>query len=438
MRIKFFSFIVSLVFISIAISSCLDSDNVTEYSSDTTIHAFGLDTIHGKHYRFIIDNLQGQIYNPDSLPVGADTIIDRILIDTLTVAGWVTSGSPDTLFNTSDSVDLRNPIKLKVHAPDGLSSREYTVTVLVHKQDPDSLVWNEMTPFSTTRISDKQQVVTLGNELLVYTATQLFRAQLPLASSWSEQACGLPANALLSSIVNWDNTLYVPTTDGDVYSSQNGTTWQKSEGLSKQADGSSILTLIASLPANDIQQSPSFLCAIMEKANDEGVMSRYFCRTFDGLGWELGTEVPADFPVQNIHATMQPTANDLYRLVISGTPDTPTEHTVPWFTFDGVEWADLGTTSDAYCPGMTNPAIIYYGDLYYMLGGDFSDIYYSITGIAWYKTEEKFLYPVSFKDKQPYSMVIDKNNFIWLIWGGEGSNNEVWRGRLNKLGFDKQ
>ena len=78
-------------------------------------------------------------------------------------------------------------IKLKVHAPDGLSSREYTVTVLVHKQDPDSLVWNEMTPFSTTRISGKQQVVTLGNELLVYTATQLFRAQLPLASSWSEE-----------------------------------------------------------------------------------------------------------------------------------------------------------------------------------------------------------------------------------------------------------
>ena len=259
MRIKFFSFIVSLVFISMAISSCLDSDNVTEYSSDTTIHAFGLDTIHGKHYRFIIDNLQGQIYNPDSLPVGADTIIDRILIDTLSVAGRVTSGSPDTLFNTSDSVDLRNPIKLKVHAPDGLSSREYTVTVLVHKQDPDSLVWNEMTPFSTTRISGKQQVVTLGNELLVYTATQLFRAQLPLASSWSEQACGLPANALLSSIVNWDNTLYVPTTGGDVYSSQNGTTWQKSEGLSKQTDGSSLQNHRQNFRAENVRGRIDFL-----------------------------------------------------------------------------------------------------------------------------------------------------------------------------------
>lgn len=50
---------------------------------------------------------------------------------------------------------------------------------------------------------------------------------------------------------------------------------------------------------------------------------------------------------------------------------------------------------------MTNPAIIYYGDLYYMLGGDFSDIYYSITGIAWYKTEEKFLYRPRSKTSSP-------------------------------------
>lgn len=438
MRIKFLSFIVSFVFISIAISSCLDSDNTTEYSSDTTIHAFGLDTVYGKHYRFIIDNLQGQIYNPDSLPVGADTIIDRILIDTLTVAGWVTSGSPDTLFSTSDSVDMRNPIKLKVHAPDGLSSREYTVTVLVHKQDPDSLVWNEMTPFSAARVSGNQQVTTLGNELLVYTSTQVFRAQLPQASSWSEQACGLPTNALLSSIINWNNTLYVSTTDGDVYTSQTGTSWQKNEGLSKQSDGNTLVTLVASIPENSIQKSPSLLCAIMEKADESGAVSQYFCRTSDGLAWETGNKVPADFPIENIHATIQTTANSLYRLVISGTPKTQTEHTIPWFTFDGLEWADLGTTSTAYCPAMTNPAIIYYGDNYYMLGGDFSTIYYSITGIAWYKTESKFLYPASFKGKHPYSMTVDQNNYIWLVWGGEGSTNEVWRGRLNKLGFDKQ
>ena len=108
MRIKFRSVIVSFLIVSFALSSCLDSDDNYEFSSDATIHAFGIDTIHGKHYKFTIDQLNRLIYNRDSLPVGSDTIIDRILIDTMTVTGWITSGSPtDTVFVMSDSVDLR-------------------------------------------------------------------------------------------------------------------------------------------------------------------------------------------------------------------------------------------------------------------------------------------------------------------------------------------
>ena len=57
--------------------------------------------------------------------MGADSIIKRILIDTLTVTGWVTSGLNDTVFNMNDSVDLREPIKLKVHAADGITTRIY-------------------------------------------------------------------------------------------------------------------------------------------------------------------------------------------------------------------------------------------------------------------------------------------------------------------------
>ena len=99
MRIKFRSVIVSFLIVSFALSSCLDSDDNYEFSSDATIHAFGIDTIHGKHYKFTIDQLNRLIYNRDSLPVGSDTIIDRILIDTMTVTGWITSGSPtDTVF----------------------------------------------------------------------------------------------------------------------------------------------------------------------------------------------------------------------------------------------------------------------------------------------------------------------------------------------------
>ena len=142
MRIKFLSVIMSFLLMSIAISSCLNSDDNYEYSSDATIRAFGLDTIKkGIYYKFTIDQLKREIYNVDSLPVGSDTIIDKILIDTLDITGWVTSGLQDTLFNNlTDSVDFREPITLKVHAADGVTTREYKITVNVHTQDPDSLI----------------------------------------------------------------------------------------------------------------------------------------------------------------------------------------------------------------------------------------------------------------------------------------------------------
>ena len=45
MRIKFLAIIASFLFVSIAISSCLDSDDTVELSSDATVHAFGIDTV---------------------------------------------------------------------------------------------------------------------------------------------------------------------------------------------------------------------------------------------------------------------------------------------------------------------------------------------------------------------------------------------------------
>ena len=176
MRIKFLSVIVSFLIVSFALSSCLDSDDNYEFSSDATIHAFGIDTIHGKHYKFTIDQLNRLIYNRDSLPVGSDTIIDRILIDTMTVTGWITSGSPtDTVFVMSDSVDLRPAMNndagmlFKAHAADGVTVREYKLKVNVHLQDPDSLVWTDMQKrgniFSNTINLGQQKVLLTRHRL---------------------------------------------------------------------------------------------------------------------------------------------------------------------------------------------------------------------------------------------------------------------------------
>ena len=71
--------------------------------------------------------------------------------------------SGDTIFNRADSVNLtkaintENGMKFKIHAPDGFTVNEYSLEIRVHKQDPDSLVWDKMG--SAPTLSGEQKAI---------------------------------------------------------------------------------------------------------------------------------------------------------------------------------------------------------------------------------------------------------------------------------------
>lgn len=444
MRIKFLSVIISFLLVSISITSCLDSEEYA-YSTDATIHAFGIDSIKGVYHSFTIDQLNRHIYNRDSFPVGSDTILDCIYLDTLIVTGWVTHA--DTLVSVEDSVNLTAAIncapgsgmKFKAYAADGITSREYTLSVHVHLQEPDSLVWEDMQlvapVFSAEVNAGEQKSVILADELLVYTAPNKAYSTdihyLSLAGArygWDDEVVsGLPADAKLTTVLNFSEVLYMLTESGDIYSSTDGRNWEKNENLS-----GNMVSLLGSLPANDVSDMEATLMGICK--DESGVNT--FCLTTDATTWTLGEEVPIGFPTENIYSSALINANGVGKLVAVGMPLANETATTPWFTMDGEGWASLETTSfDAYCPAMENPSIIYYGGSYYMMGGEFDAIYKSVAGIAWEATEEMFMLPESFEGKGSYSLTVDKENYIWIVWGGNGTPNEVWRGRLNRLGF---
>ncbi len=444
MRIKFLSVIVSFLIVSIAMSSCLDSDNNAEYSSDATVHAFGLDSVFGKHYKFSIDQLNRLIYNKDSMPVGAnvDSVLGRILVDTFSVTGWITAGSPtDTLFKMSDSIDVRPAVnkpgqsgmEFIVHAADGTSSRKYYLDVRVHLQDPDSLVWRNMAVegdvFSNTVTTKPQRSVILNSELLVYTSnTVVYKTSIePRHYNWTQAAIStLPTDAKLTSVINFQEKLYMATESGDVYSSSNGITWDKMNGLSNN-----VVSLVATFPKNDLGNMSATLVGIQEDSQKK----RYFCTTTDGLMWETREAVGDGFPTENIYYTALTTANGVDKVLAVGMPQAVSKITTPWFSMNGNGWAELSNATGSFCPGMENPSILYYGGMFYCFGGKLDAIYSSIAGIAWQKVEKKFLLPEEFKNKGSYSMTVDKNNYIWIVFGGNNTKNEVWRGRLNRLGF---
>lgn len=435
MRLKFLSIIISFLTVSIVISSCLNSDNNYEYSTDATVHAFELDTIYGVNYKFEIDQIQRLIYNRDSLPLSADTLIDSIKITTFTTtSGIIMSGTPDTLFNADNYQNLlpamnsASGLQFKVVAADGITSRLYRLIINVHKEDPDSLVWHKMTsaPAITTTAQGLKSIV-LNDELFVYNAPNAgYKTSIvPSEYSWQGITPNLPTNAILSTLTNFQEGLWVNTEDGSVYSSTDGINWQKQESLSGH-----IVSLLTAFPANEISGTPTQLSAIMKNETDG---KNYFCIT-DGTTWVQQDEVPEGFPTANYSACTLTTSNGLNQAFLVGNvSQDDNEQTVPWSSMSGYGWVDLSTTTTSHCPALTNPSIIYYDDALYIMGGKLEAFYKSATGgIAWEKQEEKVVFPAEFASKgTSYTITVDKNNFIWIIWGG--TTNEVWRGCLNKL-----
>ena len=215
--------IAGFLLVSIAVSSCLDSDDESPvYSSDATIHSFSLDTIHGVDYKFEIDQLNNLIYNPDSLPMDADTLIDSIQVDQLGVMWGVMSA--DTTFSTDVYHNLlpamnatgSNGVKLEVYALDGVTSRTYTLQIRVHKQDPDSLTWVHMDTvadvFSQEVNNGVQKAVLWNDEVLLYVSPSLLyrTSAAPGRYGWSQAVVtGLPAQADITTLIGFGGQLYM-------------------------------------------------------------------------------------------------------------------------------------------------------------------------------------------------------------------------------------
>lgn len=449
MRIKFLSVIVSFFLVSFAVTSCLDTEEI-EYSPDATIHAFALDTVHGVNYKFTIDQFGpdgvGLIYNQDSLPVGSDTIIDRILIKTLTTASGIITAKnaegQDTLFNYSDSIDFRGtmekPMRIKVWAADMQYTKEYTISVRVHRQDPDSMNWTKMTD-NFANYSGYQKSVILGEDILVYTSnTTAYKSSgdvINKGRSWTQvSVTGLPENIKLSSLIAFGEKLYA--TNGEkVYVSSDGASWSLATDLNKNGK---VEMLIAPFPKNEGNLLDiSGIAGII----NNGSQSTFAISNSEATTWNISPEeVGSDFPLDNLSATSYLNATGIQTIAVMGNNRNASDTTsVAWSSQDGLLWIPLKTSSTtAYCPKLDKPSFFYYGNAFWAFGGKSETIYTSEAGLAWYKADKKIFLPTEFKDRgNNYSTVVDKDNFIWVIWSN-GDANEVWRGRLNKFGFARQ
>ena len=460
--------------VMLLMASCLESDDYSDYVyySDTAITSFSLGTL--KHtvwtkasdgetdssyvedldasgYDFYIDQQKKEIYNPDSLPVHTDAA--HVLCNVSSKNGGVVilayknSEGEDSLayYSDTDSIDFTEPREFRVYANDGRAYRAYTVKVNVHQENPDSINWHKCGANTAFTAFTAMKAVVLDKKLFVFgsdlTGTSVFSASTDGSITWEELEpnIALDGNAYKNVIVN-GGSLYT-LSGGNVLRSTDGKTWT-------ETGGSGLKQLLAA-----------------GKSNMDGL--------FADVGMFVSEDGGATWAEDNVadDIAMMPTDNVSYgsfalatdenteRIIIVGNRDINNsayaEDSVA-MAWSKIEEYAAGSRQHSWIfnseyngyrlPRLSNLSVIVYDDALVALGGSglgtstaeaFSHFYVSEDyGLTWH-TDDTYYLPEGFAngDKDVFTMTSDDDNYIWVVCGGTG---EVWRGRLNRLGWENE
>ena len=397
-----------------------------------------------KNYPFHINQLTHEIYNPDSLPYGTDAA--HILVSLSTKNGGeavVKSMYSDSIksFSNTDSLDFTQERIFYVYSNSGAQVTNYKVKLNVHQQDGEKTSWNSLTADEgLAGLTAGMKAVVLGERMLVFGSdgkeTNGYATALNDGKNWELLSSNLDAafgaeayqqlagNGSLLFLLD-GNTLY-KTVDGETWEALGdkgltmllGATQARLYGLTAESaivsssDGGA--TWVEDEMENDVKLLPQrsiSLCSNALKANPQSHQL-------------LLGGVPAGDDVTAGVVWIKVEEADEYG------------HDTPW---SAISAEDAGKYP---LPALQNMQIVAYDNGYLALGGSgvgsykataFSTFYKSDdSGLTWH-TDGSVTLPEGFSgNESAWTMAVDGNNNLWIITGQDG---QVWRGRLNRLGW---
>ena len=469
MKSKFAAFTLLLTTV-LLMASCLESDNDYTYTDDCAISSFSVTTAKQNtfvktsdglrdslvvkeltlsNYKFYIDQLNGKVYNPDSLPCGVDA--KKLLCSVsnsssgLVVIKKVKSDSLD-YFSSTDSLDFSVDREVQVVSNSGLSVKKYTIHVNVHKEQADSFAWHatpicaelkNLQGIKTAAVNGKLLLLgTDGNNTLVYAnnGTQWTKCETNLGHNLAADA--------YKSLVTKDDYAYI-SDGGNIVRTNDGKTWNimgEATDVTRLVAASRYSLYGYATDGRLMTSKDNGATWTVAEIDDELSLMPYGETTYASVEIEgyaktdrvmlFGTRDAATYP------------NDKY-LTIWGKIDEAAENS------ENQPWAYYGVSADNNhaAPLLSGISAVAYDGGVYMMGqeeGKAPKFYKSLdNGITWREDTATVMLPTNFNEnatnaitaKGTYALTVDKNKSLWLV---NASNGMTWRGRINRLGWAKE
>jgi hypothetical protein len=432
-------------------TSCWNDFEELSYSS-ANLKSFSFekqDTCRGiENIQFFIDQVNGLVFNIDSLPYGSkvDYLVPSLSYYSTNGQVLVDDTLPDV---NQDTLDFSSPLKLTNTSADGQYTRSYWVHINIHQVDPDAMVVTQY-PASFPTTSAKTRVFPFDNgsyRAYFPTATGLSAyVSTPTISAWSGlTVTGLDAPVDISSLSIMGSNWYVAGVDGSLYVSPDGLAW------TQQPSTFSFVTLYGSLNRKYVTDpNPQYLVGLVK--DDAGVY--YGARSADGATWEKGKALGIDFPVKEAAHVRGKTATKVqFMTVMSGLNAAGNAATSIWSTEDGLNWILVKQSASLPICGLKGNNLVYYGGQLISFGGVRSTGGYEYTvllskdhGRNWTTPPEKWDFPELSEGLAYGSLLVEtqedsvneKDRLFFWYFGGENAgqvSGKVWKACEHQMLF---
>jgi hypothetical protein len=446
----------------ILLSSCLGTTTVTTASTDPTFVSLKFQVNDSIPYlsSAVFTLVDKTIVNVDSLPF--KTRIDSVYptFTFVSTAGakfyFPISGykykKDSAIVTGTDTVDFRQPVRIRNWAADGKTSVEYYIQVNVHQVDPEKYTWSKVSDNLNSINATSQKTVILNNTIFyylndgsnayVYTSTDGY--------NWNQSTVtGLPVNTPLTDMIQFNGKLYLTKDGSNFYSSTDGLNWTK-KSVSAYTFNSLLYVLNGQLWAV-VQSNGNNYFAISSDGN------------FSDTDITTGT-IPANFPVRDFASVSYSSSTGKPKvLVLGGYSPTGVPLKNNWSSEDGVYWVDFSTESHTLDTLAIGASVIAYDSKLFVFGlrTDNGASHYKVSldeGLSWQKPDTAHnLLPVNYIPRSYQSAVVFmplavkdvatstreqilKSNRIFIIGGKSETTSfsDVWTVKLNRKNFLRQ